>query len=176
MSPTSPVIALGQIKQLGYVTDKIEETANTWVRTFGAGPFYLFPHVQAERILYHGEPVEIDFSVAIGYWQDIQIELIEQHNPVPSIYWEWLEGDMTGIHHMALFVDDMTAARKACRSAGASIVQDMLVGEGEGIYVRVPNISHYIEITAPPSSFMKAFEEIKQASVGWDRTGGLRSF
>ena len=43
-------------------------------------------HLDLNDVYYNGNDTNIDFSVALAYSGDIQIELIKQHCETPSIY------------------------------------------------------------------------------------------
>src|SRR6202022_1634349 len=93
-------------------------------------------HVRLERTLYRGQPTEIDFSMMLGYWGEMQIELIRQHNGVPSIFKTWRDEGREGLHHVCVLVDDMIGARTICETSGLSVAQEALVpGGGEVLYV-----------------------------------------
>ncbi|NRD90237.1 hypothetical protein C8024_13350 [Sphingopyxis sp. BSNA05] len=44
-----------------------------------------------ENVKYRGEPSDIQFSMAIGYWGDVQVELIRPNNDAPSMFKDWRE-------------------------------------------------------------------------------------
>ena len=51
-----------------------------WTTKMGAGPFFHTEGVQVENVKFRGEPSDIQFSMAIGYWGEIQVELIRPDN------------------------------------------------------------------------------------------------
>ena len=82
------VANIGEIMQLAFVPADFDAALQHWIG-LGAGPFFALDHVRLEDVTYLGKPAEIDFSMVIGYWGDLQIELIRQHNDAPSIYKAW---------------------------------------------------------------------------------------
>ena len=130
------IAQLGEIMQMAYVPRDFEQALKFWTKTLGAGPFYSFEHVKLDRIRYRGQPVEIDFSIMLGYWGDMQIELVKQHNDAPSIFKTWHDEDRDGLHHVCMLFDDIDRARDLCNRAGLQVVQDALLpGGGEVVYV-----------------------------------------
>ena len=89
MSGAGSIAQLRDIMQMAYVPGDFEKAFKLWTRRIGAGPFFSLEHVKLEHGRYRGEPVEIDFSIMLGYWGDMQIELIPQHNQAPSIFKDW---------------------------------------------------------------------------------------
>ena len=71
------IAQLGGIMQLAYVPADPDAALAHWLK-IGAGPFFALDHVQLEDVRYRGRPAEIDFSMVLGYWGDLQVEIIRQ--------------------------------------------------------------------------------------------------
>lgn len=170
----NPISQLGNIMQLAWVPKDYDATLRFWTETMGVGPFFDLQHIQVEQCKYRGQPVELDFSVAIAYWGDIQIELIRQHNDAPSIYQTWLEQGCEGLHHVCLVVDSIEQARATCDAAGAEVLQEVwLPGGGEAIYAQVGD--QLIEMIDFPAENYAFFDAMKTASVNWDGRDPVRT-
>ena len=174
-SSADSVAALGPIMQLSYCPADYEAALAHWV-SLGAGPFFEMHHVQLEDVKFRGEPSAIDFSMALGYWGDIQIELIRQHNAAPSIYKVWRDEGREGLHHVCILVDDMGLARKSCAEAGAAVVQEARVpGGGEVIYVDTGGgPGTMVEILKPAPGGRDFFAMMREAARTWDGADPLR--
>jgi methylmalonyl-CoA/ethylmalonyl-CoA epimerase len=136
MKAPDSIARLGDIMQMAYVPRDFEQTLKFWTKTMGAGPFFSIEHVKLERTLYLGQPIEIDFSIVLGYWGNMQIELIRQHNEAPSIFKTWRDEGREGLHHVCLLIDDTNTALDLCSRAGVSVAQEALLpGGGNVIYV-----------------------------------------
>ncbi|MGZ6007918.1 MAG: VOC family protein, partial [Rhizomicrobium sp.] len=98
MSRQNSLTSLGEVMQLAYVPADFDAALRFWIETMGAGPFFALDHVKLEDVKYKGAPADIDFSMVIGYWGDVQIELIRQHNGAPSIYKTWRDEGREGLH------------------------------------------------------------------------------
>ncbi len=172
-----PVItSLGEIMQLAYVPADFDAALKFWIETVGAGPFYALDHVKLNDVKYRGAPVDIDFSMVIGYWGDLQIELIRQHNDVPSIYKTWRDEGHEGLHHICILVDDMAHARAVCADAGAVVAQEGIVPNGgEVIYVDTGGgPGTMVEILKPGPGSREFFAMMREAAKGWDGSDPVR--
>ncbi|MBS0408577.1 MAG: VOC family protein [Proteobacteria bacterium] len=176
MTPPLRIAALGEVMQLAYVPADFDAALAFWTGTMGAGPFFALDHVQLEAVKYRGAPAQIDFSMALGYWGDIQIELIRQHNDAPSIYRAWRDEGREGLHHVCILVDDMDQARTACAEAGAAVVQEARVpGGGEVIYVDTGGgPGTMVEILKPAPGGRDFFAMMREAARNWDGADPLR--
>ena len=166
----NPITGLGEVMQLAYVPADFDAALKFWIETMGAGPFFALDHVKLEDVKFRGAPADIDFSMVLGYWGDIQIELIRQHNDSPSIYKTWRDEGREGLHHVCILVDDMAKARAAARDAGASVAQEARVpGGGEVIYVDTGGgPGTMVEILKPAPGGREFFAMMREAARNWD--------
>jgi methylmalonyl-CoA/ethylmalonyl-CoA epimerase len=102
--------------QMAYVPRDLEGALSYWTQTVGAGPFFTIDHFKLDRGRYLGKPADIDFSIVLGYWGDMQIELIKQHNDALSIFRAWRGQGGECLHHVCLLVDDLAGVRCICES------------------------------------------------------------
>ena len=172
----SSIAALGEVMQLAYVPADFDAALSFWTKTMGAGPFFALDHVQLDEVKYRGAPSNIDFSMALGYWGDIQIELIRQHNDAPSIYKAWRDAGLEGLHHVCILVDDMDHARQVCAAAGGIVAQEgKLAGGGVVIYVDSGGgPGTMVEILKGVTGTAGLFAMIRDAARGWDGSDPIR--
>jgi hypothetical protein len=96
----------GATRQLGLVVRDFDATLEHWTRVQGVGPFYCFRATPVAAYRYRGAPAEAPvLSIALGYSGALQIEIIHQHNAVPSIYRDFLQSGREGLHHISSFTD-----------------------------------------------------------------------
>jgi len=147
-----------------------------WTQTIGAGPFFSLEHVKLQQTRYRGQPVEIDFSMMLGYWGDMQIELIRQHNDAPSPYKTWRDEGREGLHHVCILVDDMPLAREVCAKAGMGTALEAIVpGGGEVIYVdSTGGPASLIEMLKPGPGMREFFKMMREAHRSWDGSDPVR--
>jgi catechol 2,3-dioxygenase-like lactoylglutathione lyase family enzyme len=176
MSRPTQIADLGAIMQLAYVPADFDAALKFWIEVMGAGPFFALDHIRLIDAKYFGAPTDVDFSMALGYWGDMQIELIQQHNDAPSIYKAWRDAGHEGLHHVCLLVDDMALARSVCAEAGALVAQEgQVAGGGEVIYVDTGGgPGTLVEILKPGPGSRDFFAMMREAARGWDGSDPFR--
>src|ERR1700689_3463209 len=98
-------IIFGGIRQLGMVVSDINTAMQEWAK-LGVGPFYTM-HFAIDDFVYRGGPSEAPIvTLAFAHSGPLQIELIQQHNDVPSGYKEFLDAGRLGAQHVAAWYAD----------------------------------------------------------------------
>lgn len=87
----------GPVIQQAYVVPDVDQAMRHWLAR-GIGPFYI-EHRQL-RGLHDGKPVLADISAAFAYSGDQQIEVIQVHNDVPSVYRQFIDANPQGGLHI----------------------------------------------------------------------------
>jgi len=175
--PPESIAALGDVMQLCFINRDFEGTLKFGREVMGAGPFFLNEKVILEELLYMGRPSDVDFRVAIGYWGDLQIEIIEQRNDAPSIYRDWLDGGHEGLQHVCLMVDDLAKARAVCEAAGAVIAQEGRLPGGRCNFLYADTgggPGTMVEIVQPGPGMVEGFAAMREAARNWDGTDPVR--
>ncbi len=170
------IASLAPVMQLAFVPQDIDAALQFWTKTIGAGPFFHLPHITYKSARYRGQPSNVDFSVLIGYWGDLQIELIEQHCDSPSIYKAWLDEGREGLHHVCLLVDSIAHAREVCAKVGATVEQEVFLDGAEAIYVDTGGgPGTLVEILEPSPAFAGMFAMMRDAARDWDGSDPVRA-
>jgi catechol 2,3-dioxygenase-like lactoylglutathione lyase family enzyme len=170
------MIQLGQVMQLAYVPSDFDGTLKFWTETMGAGPFFVLAGFPTEWARYRGIETSPDLTVAFGHWDDMQIEIIQQHNDAPSPYRDWRLSGAEGLHHVCILVDDIVAARRVCVEAGGDVVYDGRSGETHWSYVDTgggPGTILEMVQHAPPSRGL--MDMVRDAARGWDGRDPIRT-
>lgn len=171
----SPLTELGTICQIAYCPRDFDAALRFWTEKMGVGPFFRRGPLCFPGLLYRGQPSDISFNMAIGYWGDIQIELIEQLNDAPSIYRDWTDRGLEGVHHVCITVDDVAAARAFCVERGYSIEQELYYPGGGAIYVDAGGgpgtLTEIVQLSPEQAS---RFEFYREAARNWDGTDPVR--
>jgi len=172
----SLISRLGTVMQLAYVPKDMDAALRYWTETMGVGPFFKIPNIAVTAAKYKGEPANIEFSVYIAYWGDIQIELIEQYNNAPSIYSTWRDAGHESVHHVCIVVDNMEEARRVSAEAGAVVMQEVwLPNGGEAIYVDAGGgPGSLIEMICFPPENYAFFDMMRDAAREWDGSDPVR--
>jgi hypothetical protein len=176
MTHPQRITELGEVMQLAFVPADFDGALKFWIETMGAGPFFALDHVQRIDCKHRGAPTHVDFSMALGQWGDMQIELIRQHNDAPSIYKAWRDEGHEGLHHVCILVDDMAHARAVCAGAGTTVAQEGIVPNGgEVIYVDTGGgPGTMVEILKPGPGSREFFAMMRDAAKGWDGSDPVR--
>mgnify|MGYP002619598961 CR=1 FL=1 len=171
------IVALGPVTQLAFVPRDFDACLRFWTHTMGAGPFMLMEHIQADSTSYLGQPTQIDITAAMGYFDDMQIEIIKQHCDTPSIYKSWLDEGREGLHHVLIAVDDMQHALEVCYRAGARLLQQSTYrgGSAEVAYLDTGGgPGTMLELWKGDDAGRAFFASLREAARDWDGTDPIR--
>jgi catechol 2,3-dioxygenase-like lactoylglutathione lyase family enzyme len=167
---------MGPIVQIAFVPQDFDAAIRFWTEVMGAGPFFVIDHIPHERVLFRGHETQPDISAALGYWGDMIVELIVQHNDAPSVYREWLDQDGKGVQHVGVLSDDVPAARRNVIDIGGEILQDILLKDGsEAFYATVPGfLGTILEVIPAHERLIRMFASFRNAAQGWDGSDPVR--
>jgi catechol 2,3-dioxygenase-like lactoylglutathione lyase family enzyme len=167
---------LGEVMQLAFLPSDFDAAIRHWTQVVGAGPFFLLPNVSLLGTHYRGAPSDPVFTMALGYWGAMQIELIRPENDAASIY-RGEYGVRDTLHHVCVLVDDIAAARAACANKGAEIVQEGGVAGGGAVIYADPGSGpgNLIELLQPSPGTREVFAMMREAHIGWDGGEPLRA-
>ncbi|MCG2840546.1 VOC family protein [Sandaracinobacter sp. RS1-74] len=172
---SSRIARMGEIFQLAYVPGDMEAAIRFWTQLMGAGPFFRRRALSFEHSLYRGAPSPIRFDVLIGYWGNLQIELIEQLNDAPSIYRDWTAAGQEGLQHVCIAVDDITAARAQSVDQGMEVVQEVYWPGGGAIYVDTGGgPGTMVEMVQLAPEGHARFAMYRDAARGWNGADPVR--
>jgi Glyoxalase/Bleomycin resistance protein/Dioxygenase superfamily len=165
----------GPVRQIGYVVNDFDRALASWLAV-GVGPWYVLRGL-THRALYRGEPCRVTLSLGMANTGDMQVELIHQHDAVPSIYTEFLASGREGFHQLAWWVSDFDSALRDAEAAGWPVVWSG--GQTEGVrwaYLEPSAgpapILEIMELTDVASAFSKT---VRDAADGWDGTDPVRN-
>ncbi len=164
------------LRQNAFVVPDLEAALDHWTRVMKVGPFVLYEHVDYGGVTYRGKPTHIDASVAMGYWGDVQIELIEQHNDAPSIYRDFLLAGRKGLQHMGTYTSSYEEDLARLAREGIQPVQ----AGGEGIGVRFcyietdPAVGWMIELIEETPAIRELNAKLYALARDWDGRDPVR--
>jgi catechol 2,3-dioxygenase-like lactoylglutathione lyase family enzyme len=177
--PTSPAESrfarLGPIMQLAFVPADFDAAITHWTEVMGAGPFFLLENIALPNMRVMGQPSDAVFSLALGYWGDLQIELIRPENDAPSIYRGAYAAD-GALHHVCILVDDIAAAKAVCAATGANILVEADVAGGGAVIYADPGggPGSVIEMLQASPGTDGVFAMMHDAAKNWDGRDPLR--
>ncbi|MDK3074445.1 VOC family protein [Sedimentitalea sp. JM2-8] len=169
---------LGPIRQLGIVVDDIEAGMKHWSEVMGVGPWFYNPQVPIVDYTYDGQSYEPHNSVALANSGEMQVELIQTRNDVPSMYRDFMLKGLRGLQHVAFwttqFDDDLTMME----ARGFTVKMSGTVGEN-GRFVYFAQEHHpgtCIELSEVMGPKGRMFDMIRGAAVDWDGADPVRPF
>jgi catechol 2,3-dioxygenase-like lactoylglutathione lyase family enzyme len=167
------------VRQLAYKVNDLEAAAAAHHRQFGSGPFFVLRHVALASSAHRGVERPFDHSSAYGQWGSVMVELVVQHNADDSALHEmysW-DSDREGLHHAALFVDDLEAAIARFAAEGAPLAQ-LSVTAGGTAFAFVDtreSLGHMLELYEPSAQLTGFYDFVAAAAAkGWDGRDLLR--
>jgi hypothetical protein len=163
--------------QMCWVVPDVHEAIAQWTRATGAGPFFYFENVPFEQPHYRGRPTQnVDIKAAIGQSGGIQIELVSQADDLPSIWRDIVPVGKSGLHHMALYCQDMDANIAAYRAAGAEAAFNcMMMGARTYWMDTTARLGFMVELIEANPIADQVFGAIRGAAQGWDGTDPVRT-
>jgi len=166
------------IRQIAYFTPNVRAAALAHHALFGSGPYFVAEHIPLRLSEHRGVERPLDHSSAYGQWGGVMIEFVQQNNPGPSAFHDlYPEGSgREGVHHVALFVDDVDAelARFAAAGFETAFRAEMNDGFVFAFVDTVKALSHMIELYAPVPVLTGFYAMVADAAKGWDGEDVIR--
>jgi hypothetical protein len=168
----------GAIRQVGYVVKDIESAMKHWL-DIGVGPWFYQEDAGGFEYYYYGKASPIPkMSIAVTHSGEIQIELIQQRNDVPSPYIDTLHRNGECAQHVAYWTTDKyDEFRKHLAGLGYVEVHGgrMAPNRGRFSYYSLGELpSTMIELTELCGSKGEFYESVRQAALSWDGSDPIR--
>jgi len=166
------------VRQLAYKVNDLEAAAATHHRAFGSGPFFVLRHIALAASHHRGVERPFDHSSAYGQWGSVMVELVVQHNADDSALHEmfpWGSG-REGLHHAALFADDLDTEIARFAAEGAPLAQ-LSVTTGGTAFAFVDtraSLGHMLELYEPTPQLTGFYDFVANAAKVWDGTNLIR--
>lgn len=161
----------GPIMQVGYVVDDLDAAIRHWAGTLGVGPFVVAESIPYETVSFRGRPLDLETRVAIAYSGALQIELIQQISPQPSVFTEFRTRHGTGMHHVCALTSDFDADIAAWKARGVEVVQGGRTRAGiDFAYLDTDGGfgGAMLEIVTATPGLMRFFDRLRNAAEAWD--------
>jgi hypothetical protein len=159
-----------EIIQYSWVVPSIESAAQVWYDKLGVGPFTLMRDVQVDKPTHRGGICEASFSVALAMNGSVQIELIEQHNDMPSAYRDTVPKGATSFHHVGILEDDYDKAVSYYMEEGHEIAGSGAFGDVRYAYLDTSAIlGHMIEVIENTETIRGLFAAVVESNDTWDK-------
>jgi hypothetical protein len=163
--------------QLCWVVPDLEASIRHWVKSTGAGPFFVFEGLSFEDGTYRGSPSDVQpCRAAIGQLGDMQIELVEPGNEGPGLWTDVVPRGQLGFHHVGLYCTDYGAERAAYLADGSEMAFEGLMMGAKTCYIDTTGTLGFMTelITANPVA-EAVFGQFREAAEGWDGSEPIRT-
>lgn len=158
-------------RQIAYFVPDVRAAARAHRAAFGSGPFLVIDHVATPVVRHRGRPAALDHGSAYGQWGDVMLEFVCQHDDGPSAFHDLYPrgAGRFGLHHVAVFVADLTAAIADFAARGAECA---LYAETASLAFAMVDTSaalgHMIELYEPTPVLLGFYDRIRTVA----RNGG----
>ena len=124
----------GPMRQVGIVVRDIEKAMRHWVEVCGVGPWFYAEQLPMDEFRYKGRIYDLKVSIALANSGDVQLELIQQRNDVPSLYRDFLAAGHEGMQHWSSWPVNYHEIRERALTSGWEIGQEGDTPRGPFIY------------------------------------------
>ncbi|MBU6266508.1 MAG: VOC family protein [Sphingomonadales bacterium] len=159
------------IRQIAYFCEDIRAAALAHHRRFGSGPYFIADNIPLASSVHRGVERPFDHSSAYGQWGAVMIEFVQQNNPGPSAMRDmYPEGaGRWGLHHVALFVDDVDAAAARLAAEGFPTAQRAVMTDGFVFAFADTSAAygHMTELYAPLPALTDFYAAVAEAARDW---------
>jgi methylmalonyl-CoA/ethylmalonyl-CoA epimerase len=166
----------GPVMQLGFVVNDLEHAMRHWLGKVGIGPFFVLEHIEYAQVLHRGKPADIDMSVALAQWGEVQVELIQQYNDTPSIYTEFVGRKQGGLQHLGVMTESVADDLLRLKTLGIEPVQQGHTAAGIR-FAYVDTDEHpggMIELIEAGTAINGFFKRVRDAASNWDGSEPIR--
>jgi hypothetical protein len=129
--------------------------------------------------LYRGQEATLDHSAAYGQWGDVMVEFVQQNNAGASVFHDMYPhgSGREGLHHVALFTEDLGACMAEYESAGYAVAlyAELHNGFAFAMIDTVAALGHMIELYQPESALVDLYGMVAAAARGFESGALLRS-
>lgn len=161
--------------QVAYVVPDVDVAARQWAADFGAGPFFLRRHIEANDVMYRNEPGVFDHSSAYGQWGTVMVELMQDHGTAPSVVRERFGPDECGLHHLAFIVPDLDDATRQLGTMGFDLVMTARsTSTRYRFFDAVATLGHMMELYERSDRLDAFYDMVRDAARGWTGDDPLR--
>lgn len=166
------------VRQIAWFVPDIEAAARAHSAAFGSGPYFVFEHVPLAWSEHHGQRVTHDHSSAYGQWGDVMVEFVMQHGDDPSAFHDMFPAGSgaKGLHHMALWVDelDQAIADFAAQTMPLAQLSETTTGTRYAFVDATETLGHMLELYEPTEQLTGFYAIVREAAQGWSGENAIR--
>ena len=169
---------IGGIIQSAYVVEDIYASMRNFTARLGVGPWFVSEPFQPPEGKYRGGPARFKLTLAIAFSGHLMVELIQQHDDLPSVYMETVKARGYGFHHWAVASADLDEDVRRYEEAGYVVTFSDRSPRGMRVtYVEKPGeLPGMIELIEMNAAAEAAYTRCFEAAKGWDGSAPFRTF
>lgn len=161
------------VVQIAFVVDDLEEACLQWVRTFGAGPFFIHDPVRLGEVIgADGSPGVFEQASAFGQWGEVMIELVRFDRVEPAQAARVL--CQPGLSHVAYFATDSGAEVRRLEEAGAPLLMKLGLGAHHCHLHDATESLGFIVEHYPFQAVERNYRMVSEAAASWDGRDPIR--
>lgn len=170
---------LGPVVQVAYRVDDARAAATRMAHLTGAGPFVVIDRIQLSHGEVGGAPCDFVHTSAYGWSGEVMMELVQPDSGPPSPFHPPFGPDGTGLHHMAVMVDDLQDTYAWVDAQGLALAARAVTAGADGTEFAFVDtraeLGHLTEIYERSDRLTGFYETIRRLSIGWDGTDPVRT-
>jgi Glyoxalase/Bleomycin resistance protein/Dioxygenase superfamily len=160
------------VRQVAYFVPDVRVAARAHHALCGSGPYFVADHIPLRRSEHRGVPRPLDHTSAYGQWGAVMVEFVQQNNAGPSAFHDMFpEGSgVSGVHHVALFIDDIHAEIARFNSAGhaTALYAEMMDGFPFAMIDCTASLGHMIELYQPADTLTGFYAMVAEAAKSFE--------
>lgn len=165
------------IRQIAYFVPDVRVAAERHSALYGSGPYFVADHIPLRLSLHRGREAPLDHSSAYGQWGELMIEFVQQNNPGPSVFRDLYGEGEQGLHHVALIVDSLPAARAHFEAEGmeTALYAEMMDGFPFAMMDATARYGHMIELYQGIPVLTGFYDMVREAGRNFDGRDVIRT-
>ena len=166
-----------EVVQIAYHVADIEAAAHQFSATYGAGPFFISRNITLSHATHRGADCLFVHSSAYGQWGDVMVEMVQQEGSGPSPFRDLYAQDESGLHHIAVMVDDLAEAIDHYHQQDIELATMATTQTGTtfAFLDALASQGHFVEIYERSPGLLNFYQAVRQAADDWDQQAPIRS-
>jgi hypothetical protein len=171
------VRTVAQFCQMSFIVQDLQKAMQRYTEIFGAGPWNFFDRVPVRDLLYRGKSTPLNIHLALTYVGDMQVELIQQIDDLPSVYLEIVETRGYGLHHCGVATKNFDAELARYQALGYDCASSAVTmfGSRAAYLDSRRDLPYMIELVELNTPLEEAFDQMRQTSITWDGARPVRA-
>ena len=165
----APLLAY-PVLQFAYVVADLDEGIRHWADVLGAGPFFVMRDFLGTDLTYRGAPSATRVNYAFGQSGPVQVQLISQDDPGPSIYRDMYAPGEGGFHHVCALVPlgDWDGQLARFSGAGYELAASLTTSVPAVYFDCRRDLGHFVELYGRTERTEGFFAMVRAAHQEWD--------